>query len=209
MADPNGSNVQQVCTTPAYPAQFNGIKAGINNKIYYAYYENNIYKLYSVNTDGTGGGLMYSGNEPISEIAPDGVHGAYFYYDTMVVRNISGPLIRHKIPLGSFSNSYWNQPSFSYDSHKVAASYVQSDTLMLKVFDITTATAITRSVTVIPNSGGNGESRAYMASDGDRIVITVRIPYTISCYIYRLSTSTLINSFALSNDMGIQGVYAF
>lgn len=210
MADPNGSNIQQVCTIPG-TSNFMGIRAGVNNKIYYACYQNANNNLYSVNTDGTGQVLLFSDQMAFRGIAPDGSHVACLSIDTLVVLNTSGPLNRRKIPLGSLSGgySYLSPPGFSYDSHKVTASYGVGDTLMLKVFDIATAALTTRSVTVIPNSAGNIESNTYMASDGDRIVITVRTASNALCYIYRMSTRTLITNFVLNNDAVVHGIYAF
>ncbi len=210
IADKNGSNDVLLYSIPGGTTYISSIKAGTNNKIYYTVqsFPNNI--MYSVNTDGTAHSQVFQWNGMVDNISTNSTY-------LMCPLNSSNKVqIIDRTGDGGAGSLYYTEDltasaithvghgCFSYDSQKAFIPYNESSTLKLRVIDMANKTSTVKTIGSI--SASFPQIFARVASDGDRIIVTVSDNNSIS-YIYKISAGT-VTSFT-NNDKYVAVVSPF
>ncbi len=212
ISNSNGSNDGLLYSIPGGTAYIGSVKAGLNNKVYYTV-QGSTNTLYSINTDGTGNTQIFTWGSMIDDISTNGNYvisrETNFGYNRLNIIDRTGDggagtvyYAENFLPL---SASDVGNGCFSFDTQKAFIPYNDGGTLKLKIIDMTAKSSVSKTITTI--SGSFSYMNAKVASDGDRVVVTVSISASSISYIYKVSTNTF-TSFT-NNDRYVTDVYPF
>ncbi len=208
----NGNSDGLLYSIPGGTAYIGAIKAGLNNKVYYTVQgSSNI--LYSINTDATANTQLFSWPAMIDDISTNSTYliskETNFGYNRVNIVDRTGDggaggihYTENFLPL---SAGDVGQGCFSYDTQKAFIPYNDGGTLKLKIIDMAAKSSVSKTITTISSSFPF--ISAKVASDGDRVVVTVSTSVSSVSYIYKVSANTF-TSFT-NNDHYVTDVYPF
>lgn len=210
MANSNGSGDQLVYAVPGGTNYIGATRYGLNNKLYYIIQNFPGNDLYEVNANGTGNTKIFSWNNTVNDISVDGTYLLISNSNnTIQLVDRTGDGGAGSIYYtGSFSSAITNlgKGCLSLDNTKAFIPYEEAGSLKLRVIDLAGKTSVTKTIAAI--SGSWYVITAKVASDGDRIIVTVTNGSNSTSYNYKISTSTLTNSFT-NNDQNVADVYPY
>ena len=210
-ANANGSGDQLVYAIPGGTTYIGATRYGLSNKIYYTTDNFPSSDLYSINTDGTSNNKIFTWASGIKDVSVD---GNYLLTSSSTGNNIQ---LIDRLGDGGAGSVYYTEifassittmgnGCLSLDTKKAFIPYNESGSLKLRVIDLAAKTSSTKTVAAI--SGPYFFISAKVASDGDRVIITVTNGTNSTSYNYKVSTSFLSGSF-INNDENISGVYPY